>query len=120
MFPTRILSFASQLPICPFNQFNVRFAYSTNTSLSHGSATTVELAALLSLGFFAHGNGLIASKTLPHVDHSAFAFSVTLFQLLAARREFVDQRRSQALGGSVTRDEDAVGILEAGGQSSAC
>jgi len=43
-----------------------------------------------------------------------------VLELLALRRQGVGQGRAQAVGGRVAVDEDAVAVLEAGGEGGAC
>jgi hypothetical protein len=80
---------------------------STLTSIK---LSTRIIGASLNLDTIRHW--LVTAKPLAHVNESAFAFSITLFQLLAARGQCVDEWRSQAIGCCVALDHDAVALLQ--------
>ena len=63
----------------------------------------------------AHADGLVAPEALAHVDHALLALTVAVLQLLALRRQRVDEWRAQAVARFVALDEDAVGVGETGG-----
>jgi len=77
--------------------------------------TRIQLVARLhcSLGLFTHGNRLVSTEALAHVDHSTLTFPQALFQLLALGRHLIDERGAEAVGGLIALDHDAVGFLEA-------
>lgn len=82
-------------------------------------AARVQLSARrfrLRVHILRHADGLVAAEAFAHVDHAALALAVAALELLALRRQRVDQRRPQAVFGRVPVDHDAVGGLETGGE----
>ena len=87
--------------------------------LAPAASARSSLRVILALELRAHADGLVPPEALAHVHHAALAVAEPALQLLAGRREGVEERRGQALGGRVAGDEDAVRVLETGGQCGA-
>jgi hypothetical protein len=64
-------------------------------------------------------NRLVATKPLAHVDHAFLAVAEAALELLALFGEFVEEWGREAVEGFVVLDQDAVGLLEAGGEGGA-
>lgn len=58
-------------------------------------------------------DGRIAAESFPHIHEPAPAFFESHFQLLALRRQGVEERRLEAFEGRVALDHDAVAVLQA-------
>ena len=69
--------FRPPLSVNTLNEFDVRLLGAFRPSVFDHFAPCIELPTLLTFELLAHRHRLVASKALPHVDHTTFALAIS-------------------------------------------